>query len=71
MGLVMDGSLASDLINVGITIDDLDDIAKPTSSAPSLQAGTDVNNNKVEKNLKDILSWLATTTRVDHLLDVD
>ena len=56
---------------MGITIDDLYDIAKTTSSARSLQACTDVNNNKVEKNLKDILSWLATTTRVDHLLDED
>lgn len=67
---VNDGwKLASDLINAGITIGNLNDIAKTIASARSLQAGTDVHNSRVEKNLKDILSWLTTTTRVDHLLE--
>ena len=67
---VNDGwKLASDLINAGITIENLNDISKTTASARSLQTGTDVHNSRVEKNLKDILSWLTTTTRVDHLLE--
>jgi signal transduction histidine kinase len=55
--------LASELVNVGITIDTIKDIA---STIISPEAGT--QNSRVEQNLKDILSWLATTIMVDRLL---
>ena len=67
---VNDGwKLASDLVNVGINIDKLNDIANNVASFQSLRS-TITDNNTVEQNLllKDILSWLNATTRVDHLL---
>jgi len=55
--------LASELVNIGITIDTMKDIY---SNIISPEAGTD--NGKVEQNLKDILGWLTTTIMVDRLL---
>jgi hypothetical protein len=61
---ITDGwKLASKLVNIGITIDTIKDIA---SNIMSPEAGTD--NSRVEQNLKDILGWLATTIMVDRLL---
>ena len=64
--------LASDLVNAGVTIDKLNDIA--VNVAPSSQpsrTSTMKNNNTLEQRnplLEDILSWLNTTTRIDRLL---
>ena len=55
--------LASELVNIGITIDTIKDI---DSNIMSPEAGT--HNSRVEQNLKDILGWLATTIMVDRLL---
>ena len=72
---VNDGwNLASDLVNAGITIDKLNDIAGNIASSTSSQSfGTSTkndNNTLEQKNhlLEDILSWLNTTTRIDRLL---
>ncbi|MDQ3835945.1 MAG: cyclic nucleotide-binding domain-containing protein [Thermoproteota archaeon] len=69
---VKDGwKLASDLVNAGITIDKLNDIAHTISSFQSLTISNKPNNNtKEQKNLllEDILNWLNTTIRIDHLL---
>jgi signal transduction histidine kinase len=69
---VNDGwNLASDLVNAGITIDKLDDIARNVTSSQSLKTGTITDNNTIERKnvlLEDILSWLNATTRVDHLI---
>jgi signal transduction histidine kinase len=71
---VNDGwKLASDLVNAGITIDKLNDIAHNISSFQSLTRSNipNNNNNTLEQKhllLEDILSWLNTTTRIDHLL---
>jgi signal transduction histidine kinase len=71
---VNDGwNLASDLVNAGITIDKLNDIAGNVASSQSLTKSTTNNNNNdaiEQKNplLEDILSWLNATTRVDRLL---
>src|SRR5919112_5212904 len=71
---VNDGwKLASDLVNAGITIDKLNDIAHNISSFQSLTRSNipNNNNNSLEQKhllLEDILSWLNTTTRIDHLL---
>jgi signal transduction histidine kinase len=73
---VNDGwNLASDLVNAGITIDKLNDIAVNIASSQSLARKTinddDNNNNTIgQKNLllEDILGWLNATTRVDRLL---
>ena len=72
---VNDGwNLASDLVNGGITIDKLNDIAGNIASSTSSQSfGTSTkndNNTLEQKNhlLEDILSWLNTTTRIDRLL---
>ncbi|MFL6361115.1 MAG: ATP-binding protein [Nitrososphaeraceae archaeon] len=72
---VNDGwKLASDLVNAGITIAKLNDIAHTSSSFQPLTSSNiaDNNNNNAaeQKNLllEDILSWLNTTTRIDHLL---
>jgi signal transduction histidine kinase len=61
---VNDGwKLAPELVNVGITIDTIKDIAITIMSP---EAGT--HNSRVEHNLKDILGWLTTTIMVDRLL---
>jgi signal transduction histidine kinase len=72
---VNDGwNLASDLVNSGINIDKLNDIAVNVTSSQSLTKGTTNDNNNddaiEQKNplLEDILSWLNTTTRIDRLL---
>ena len=73
---VNDGwKLASDLVNAGITIDKLNDIAHNINSFQSLARSNITNNNNnnntvEQKNplLEDILSWLTATTRVDRLL---
>ena len=56
-------NLASELVNIGITIDTMRDIY---SNIMSPEAGTD--NSRVEQNLKDILGWLTATIIVDRLL---
>src|SRR5215469_793396 len=56
-------NLASDLVNIGITLDTINDIA---GSIMSPEAST--NNTRAEQNLKDILGWLTTTIMVDRLL---
>src|SRR5919109_4913645 len=71
---VNDGwNLASDLVNGGITIDKLNDIAVNVApSSQSSKTSTTNDNNTVEQKknplLEDILSWLNTTTRIDRLL---
>ena len=70
---VNDGwNLASDLVNAGITIDKLNDIAVNVApSSQSFKTSTMDDNNKVEQRnplLEDILNWLNTTTRIDRLL---
>jgi len=71
---VNDGwNLAYDLVNSGITVDKLNDIAHNITSFQSLtRANIITDNNTVEQKknplLEDILSWLNTTTRIDRLL---
>lgn len=69
---VNDGwNLASDLVNAGITIEKLNDIAGNVAPSQSLTTSTINDNNTIEQKnplLEDILSWLNTTTRVDRLL---
>src|ERR671911_801762 len=70
---VKDGwKLASDLVNAGITIDMLNDIAHKISLFQSLTRGNTITDNNIveQKNplLEDILNWLNITTRIDHLL---
>ncbi len=73
---VNDGwNLASDLVNAGITIDKLNDIAGNIASSTSSQSfgtSTKNDNNTLEQKknplLEDILNWLNTTTRIDRLL---
>jgi signal transduction histidine kinase len=69
---VSDGwNLASDLVNAGLTIDKLNDIAADAASSESSTTGTKNDNNTIEQEnllLQDILSWLNATTRVDRLL---
>jgi signal transduction histidine kinase len=69
---VNDGwNLASDLVNAGLTIDKLNDIAADAASSESSTTGTKNDNNTIEQEnllLQDILSWLNATTRVDRLL---
>ncbi len=55
--------LASELVNIGITIDTIKDIA---TNIMSPEGSTD--NSRVGQNLKDILSWLTTTIMVDRFL---
>jgi signal transduction histidine kinase len=71
-------NLASDLVNAGITINKLNDIAVNIASSQSLARNTrnaddnndNDNNTLAQKNLllEDILSWLNATTRIDRLL---
>ncbi len=71
---VNDGwNIASDLVNGGITIDKLNDIAvnvAPSSQSSRTSTANDNNTVEQKKNplLEDILSWLNTTTRIDRLL---
>ena len=66
---VNDGwKIASDLITAGITVNDLNEIAKTINSTQSPKGRKMTSNGTVDKNLNDILSWLTTTTRVDQLL---
>ncbi|MFL6372554.1 MAG: cyclic nucleotide-binding domain-containing protein, partial [Nitrososphaera sp.] len=72
---VNDGwKLASDLVNTGTTTAKLNDIAHTISSFQFLTSSNiadNNHNNAVEQKtllLEDILSWLNTTTRIDHLL---
>ena len=71
---VTDGwKLVSDLVNAGITVDKLNDIASNIASFQSLTRNNIIitDNNIVEQRnhlLEDILSWLNTSTRIDHLL---
>src|SRR5215216_5809308 len=70
---VNDGwKLASDLVNAGITVDKLNDIAHNITSFQSLTRSNIADNNKTveQKNLllEDILSWLNATTRIDRLV---
>jgi signal transduction histidine kinase len=72
---VKDGwNLASDLVNTGITVGKLNEIAVNVAAASKLSNGASTmnKNNAVneQKNqlLEDILSWLNTTTRIDRLL---
>jgi signal transduction histidine kinase len=55
--------LASELVNVGITIDTIKNIAM-TVMSPEHGA----LNSRVVQNLKDILGWLTTTIMVDRFL---
>lgn len=55
--------LASELVNVGITIDTVKDIARTIMSP---EAG--ITNSRVVQSLKDVLGWLTTTIMVDRLL---
>ena len=66
---VNDGwKIASDLITSGITVNDLNEIAKTINSTQSPKGRKMTSNGTVDKNLNDVLSWLTTTTRVDQLL---
>jgi len=66
---VSDGwKIASDLITAGITINDLNEIAKTINSTQSPKGYIIKNNEMADKNLQDTLNWLTTTTRVDQLL---
>ncbi len=61
---IRDGwKLASELVNVGVTIDTIREIAGAITPPKSV-----TYNKGVEQNLKDILDWLTTTLRVDQLL---
>ena len=60
--------LASDLVNFGVDIDELNDIVN--NVILSQLSNTSSSSNAMEKNLllEDILRWLNATTRVDHLI---
>jgi signal transduction histidine kinase len=60
--------IASDLNTAGITVNDLNEIAKTINSAQPSKGREMTNKGGVDKNLKDVLSWLTTTTKVDQLL---
>jgi len=60
--------IASDLITAGITVNDLNEIAKTINSAQPSKGRKMTNNGVVDKNLKDVLRWLTATTKVDQLL---
>ena len=59
---------ASDLVNIGVDIDKLNDIANNIFLGPPLNTNTDRKAIKQDFLLEDILRWLNTTTRVDYLL---
>ena len=60
--------LASDLVNIGVDIDKINDIANNIFLGTSLNTNTDRKAIKQDLSLEDILRWLNATTRVDHLL---
>jgi signal transduction histidine kinase len=60
--------LASDLINFGVNIDKLNDIANNVILPQLSNASSDNMAGKQNLLLEDILRWLNATTRVDHLL---
>ena len=60
--------LASDLVNIGVDIDKLNDIANNIFLGTPLNTNTDRKAIKQDLLLEDILRWLNATTRVDHLL---
>jgi len=60
--------LASDLVNIGVDIDKINDIANNVFQGTSLNTNTDRKAIKQDLLLEDILRWLNATTRVDHLL---
>jgi signal transduction histidine kinase len=60
--------LASDLVNIGVDIDKINDIANNIFLGTSLNTNTDRKAIKQDLLLEDILRWLNATTRVDHLL---
>ena len=57
--------LASELVNIGITIDTIKNIASTLMSPEA-----DVHSSRVDLNLKDVLGWFTTTIMVDRLLYV-
>ncbi len=60
--------LASDLVNIGVDIDKINDIANNIFLGTSLNTNADRKAIKQDLLLEDILRWLNATTRVDHLL---
>jgi signal transduction histidine kinase len=60
--------LASDLVNIEVDIDKLNDIANNVVLHPLAGTSTDSNAIAQDLLLRDILRWLNATTRVDHLL---
>ena len=60
--------LASDLVNIGVDLDKINDIANNIFLGTSLNTNTDRKAIKQDLLLEDILRWLNATTRVDHLL---
>jgi signal transduction histidine kinase len=62
--------IASDLTTGGFTTKDLNEIAKTinlTSPQPQKEHKM-TNDDLTDKNLKDVLNWITTTTKVDQLL---
>ena len=51
------------MVNVGVTIDTIREVAGAITPPKSV-----TYNKGVEQNLKDILDWLTTTLKVDQLL---
>jgi hypothetical protein len=60
--------LASDLVNIGVDVDKLNDIAKNIILRPLSSMSTDSNAIEQYLLLEDILRWLNATTRIDHLI---
>jgi signal transduction histidine kinase len=60
--------LASDLVNFGVNIDKLNDIANNVILPQLSNASSDNKAGEQNLLLEDILRWLNATTRVDHLL---
>jgi signal transduction histidine kinase len=60
--------IASDLVNIGVDIDELNDIANNIFLGPPSNMNTDRKAIEQDLLLEDILKWLNATTRVDHLL---
>ena len=63
--------IASDLVTTGITVKDLNEIARAINSTQPTKANQQHNmadNGMIDKGLGSVLSWLTVTTRVDQLL---
>jgi len=60
--------LASDLVNIGVDVDELNDIANSIFLGSPSNTNTDRKVIKQSLSLEDILRWFNATTRVDHLL---